>query len=105
MNLKTLAIAASAMTAVLAASAAYADPPRHARAYGWEARHEHHGHRSRPTVVYAPAPVYYAPAPLCYGPPPVYYVPPPVSYAPPAPVLYGHVPVAPGLRVSFGLRL
>ncbi len=97
MNWKALAIAAAAGTALLGASSAFADPPRHAPAYGWRAKH-HHPYRPRRVVVYAPAPVYYTPAPVVYAPPPVYY-------APPRPVLYGHIPVSPDLRVSFGLRL
>ncbi len=104
MNWKTLAIAAAAGTALLGATSAFADPPRHARAYGWHAKH-HHQHRQRPVVIYAPAPVYYAPAPVYYPPPPVYYAPPRPRAVMPGPVLYGHIPVSPDLRVSFGLRL
>ncbi|MCC7047593.1 MAG: hypothetical protein IT562_12850 [Alphaproteobacteria bacterium] len=97
MNWKLFAVAAVTGTSLLGAVPAFADPPRHARAYGWHAKHPHH--RPRPVVVYAPPPVYYAPAPVYYAPPRVIYVPPP------RPVIYGHIPVTPDLRVSIGLRL
>jgi len=97
MNWKKLAIAAAAGTALLGASSAFANPPHWAPAYGWHAKHRHH-YQPRPVVIYAPAPVYYAP-------PPVYYVAPPPRVVLPGPVIYGQVPVSPGVRVSFGMRL
>ena len=95
MNWNKLAIAATAGAALLGVSPAFANPPHWAPAHGWHARHHHH---PRPVVIYAPAPVYYAP-------PQVYYAPPPPPVFVPGPVFYGRIPVAPGLRVSFGVRL
>ena len=97
MNLKKLTLAAAAGAAFLAAAPVLANPPHWAPAYGWHARHQHHFH-PRPVVIYAPAPVYY------YPPAPVYYAPPPRVVVP-GPVFYGRIPVTPGLRVSFGVRL
>ncbi len=98
MNLKTLAIATVAGTALLAASAAQAD---HARGYGYRHHDRHHvrHHRHVPHhVVVRPAPVYY------YAPQPVYYYPPqPVYHAPPRPVIYGTIPFG-DARVRIGLQ-
>lgn len=110
MNWKTLALAASAGTALLGAAPAFADPPGHARAHGWHAKQAHRA-PSRPVVIYRPAPVYPLPAPVYYAPPvvhvppPVIHVPPRVYYVEPRPVLYGQIPVSPHLGISFGLRL
>ncbi len=98
MNWNKLAVAAAAGIAMLGASPAFANPPHRAPAYGWHAQRHHHHHRPGPVVIYAPAPVYYLPAP-------VYYAPPPPQVVLPGPVIYGQVPVSPGLRVNFGLRL
>ena len=90
MNLKKLALAAAAGTTLLAAAPAFANPPHWAPAYGWHAKHHHH-HRPPPVVIYVPAPMYYAP--------------PQPQVVLPGPVFYGQVPVSPGVRVSFGVRL
>jgi hypothetical protein len=100
MKATTLALALAAGTTLLAASPAFADPGRGAPAYGWRANHHHPRHFRAPAYVYVPA------RPVVVVPPPVVYAPPlPMIYAPPAPVIYGRVPVAPGVRVSFGVRL
>ena len=91
MNLKKLTLTAAADAALLAAAPVFANPPHWAPAYGW------HRHHPRPVLIYSPAPVYYQPAPVYYAPPP------PVVVS--APVIYGRIPVSPGLRVSFGVRL
>jgi hypothetical protein len=83
-NWKKLVVVATAGTALLGASSAFANPPNWAPAYGWHAKRHHH-YQSRPVVIYAPAPVYY--------------------YPPQRPVIYGHVPVTPALRIGFGIRL
>jgi hypothetical protein len=83
MNWKRLVVVATAGTALLGASSAFANPPHWAPAYGWQAKHHHF--RPRPVVIYVPAPVYY--------------------YPPPRPVVYGNVPVSPQLRIGFGIRL
>ena len=100
MKTRTLALALAAGTTLLAAAPAFADPGHWAPAYGWRAKH----HQPR---YYYPAPAYvYVPArPVVVAPPPVVYAPPPVVYAPPAPVIYGHIPVRPGVSVNFGVRL
>lgn len=83
MNWKKLALAAATGTAMLGASSAFANPPHWAPAYGWHPKHHHY--RQRPVVIYVPAPVYY--------------------YPPQRPVIYGHVPVNPAVRIGFGIRL
>ena len=92
MNLKRLALTAAAGTSLLAAAPAFADPPHWAPAYGWRA-HNHYPHYYR-----APAYVYYPARPVVVAPPPAYY------YTP-APVLYGQIPVSPGVRIGFRVRL
>jgi len=105
MNAKKIAIALAAGGTLLAATPAFADPPRHwdhrAPAHGWRAKHHHHHPHYRGTAY-----VYYPARPVVVLPPPriVYAPPPPVYYAPPAPVLYGHIPVGPHAGVSFGVR-
>ena len=97
MNAKKIVLAAAAGASLLAALPA--------SAHGWEYRHRPYYYRPAPPVVYVPArPVVVAPPPVAV-PAPVYYQPAPVYYAPPAPVIYGRIPVAPGLHVSFGFRL
>jgi hypothetical protein len=99
MNAKKIAIALAAGGTLLAAAPAFATPPHWAPAHGWRAKHHHHHHYRGAAYVYYPArPVVVLPPRVVYAPPP------PVYYAPPAPVLYGHVPVGPNARVSFGVR-
>jgi hypothetical protein len=90
-TIRPLAVA-GAIAAFLGAStlptAALADPPPWAKAYGW---HKHHHHEDEdddgPRAVYAPPPVVYA-------------APPPVVYAPPPVVAY---PVAPSVNITIPL--
>jgi hypothetical protein len=101
MKARNLALVLAAGTSLLAAAPAFADPPHWAPAHGWRAKqHRPHFYPYRvPAYVYAPA------RPVVVVSPPVVYAPPPrVIYAPAAPVIYGQVPVAPGMRVSFGVR-
>lgn len=102
MDLKKLALAAAAGTALLAAAPAFAHAPGWAPAYGWRAA------PPRPHYVYrAPAYVYLPARPVYLRPPaPVYYArPAPVYYAPPAPVFYGKIPLSPGVQIGFRVRL
>lgn len=100
MNARKIALVLAAGTTLLAAAPAFADPPRWAPAHGWSAKHH------RPQYDYrAPAHVVVPARPIVVAPPPVVYAPPPVVYVPPAPVLYGHIPVRPGVSVNFGLHL
>ena len=100
MNAKRIALALAAGSTLLVAAPVFADPPHWAPAHGWRARHDHPHYYYR-----APAYVYYPARPVVIAPPPVVYAPPPVYYAPPAPVIYGHIPVRPGVAVNFGVRL
>jgi hypothetical protein len=84
--LKKLLITAAALgfaaVTVVFSTAALAQPPYWAPAYGWRAQ------------AYAPVPYYYRPRPVYVVPAPrVYYAPPPAMYYP-APV-YRPVPVYP----------
>jgi hypothetical protein len=102
--LKKILLALGSTAALGLSTAALADPPYWAPAYGWHAHayeHWHHHHRG---YSYAPAPVVVVPAPRV-----VYAPPPPVAYpyyaAPvvvrPAPVY----PAAPGVSIRFNLPL
>jgi len=95
MNFRKIALGLATGAALLATAPAFAHD------HGWRARpYPYYSHYYR-----APAYVYYPARPVVVAPPPVAYLPAPAYYAPPAPVIYGTVPVARGLRVNFGLRL
>jgi hypothetical protein len=83
MNLKKLALAVAAGSALLAAVPAFAHPEAR---HGWRAGHHHH----YPHYYYPPSYVYYPPRPV-------------VIY--PDPAIYGRIPVGPGVRVGFRIRL
>lgn len=99
------ALAAFAGTALLATSGAFADDGnRWGHGHGYRASVKH-GHAYYPQRYYRYAParvVVVHPAPRYYYD----YVPPrpAVVYRAPAAVVYAHVPVAPDLHVSFGMR-
>ncbi|HTP63693.1 MAG TPA: hypothetical protein VMJ14_16610 [Burkholderiales bacterium] len=93
MNARKIALGLATGAALLAAAPAFAHD------FGWRAR------PYSPHYYRAPAYAYYPARPVVVAPPPVVYAPAPVYYAPPAPVVYGTVPIAPGFRVNFGIRL
>ena len=102
MEMKRLARAVVAGSALLAASGAYARDD-HRRGYGPQAHFDdrHHGHRH---FRHAPRFVYrQAPPPYYYAPEPVYYPPQPVYYAPPRPVIYGSLPLG-DTRLRIGVQ-
>jgi len=92
MNTKKIALALVAGTALLAAAPAFAD--------GWRGHlyHPHHTYR-------APVYVYYPVRPVFVAPPPYYYAPPAPRVVYPAPVVYGSIPVGPGVQIGFRARL
>lgn len=106
MQLKRLALAALATTAVLASAPALAD--RGDRHDGWHKdQHKHHHkhhfrhHDQRPNVGYYH---YYPAQPVVVAPPPrVVYAPPAMVYHP-APVYYPPV-ASPGVSIRFDLPL
>jgi hypothetical protein len=86
MNLKRLALAAAAGSTLFAAAPAFANPPHWAPAHGWRDHHRHYYYyRPQRVVVVPPAPYYY--------------------YPPAAPVIYGQIPIRPGVQVGFRVRL
>ena len=87
MKARRIALGLAAGAALMAAA------PVFAHEYGWRARHYH------PHYYPAPAYVYYPARPVVVLPPPYYY------YPPAAPVIYGQVPISPGVRVNFRVRL
>ena len=94
MNIKKIALATAAGTALLTAAPVFADPPYWAPAHGWRAKHHQPHYYRAPAYVYYPAvPVYVAP------PPPVIY------YPPPRPVIYGRIPVSHGVQIGFRVGL
>ena len=116
-----LSVAAFAAFAVLAPTAAHADPEWR-RGGPWR-EHEWHGDRDgwregghdrgwgwRPPFVVvspravAPPPVYYAPPPVYYAPPPVYYAPP-VAYVPSPQRYYAPAPVYAPPSLSLGVNI
>jgi hypothetical protein len=96
MNLKKIALAAAAGSALLAAAPAFADPH-------WGRGHDRgwHGRPYYPHYYRAPAYYYVPPRPVIVAPPAYVYAPP--IYAP-APGIYGQVPLGPDVRVNFGVR-
>jgi len=107
MNLKKIALAAAAGTALLAAVPAFATPPHWAPANGWRARHypsHYYYHYRTPAYVVAPRPVIVVPPPYSYAPvAPVVYAPRPVVVRP-APVIYGNIPIGSNAAIGFGVR-
>jgi hypothetical protein len=105
MKARTIALALAAGTTLLTAAPAFAQPPHHAPAYGWRAKHYHPHYYRAPAYVYYPArPVVVVPAPYYYPPRPVVYYPPRPVVVPAAPVLYGNIPVSPNVNIGFGVR-
>jgi len=89
--LKKILIAAAGLGI---SSAALADPPHWAPAYGWRAHHRYY---------VAPRPVYVVPAPrIVYAPPPPVVYP---YYAAPVVVRPAPVYAAPGVSVRFSFPL
>jgi hypothetical protein len=107
--LKKILLAVGSTAALGLSTAALANPPYWAPAYGWhEHEYEHWHHHHRGYYYYAPAPVVVVPAPrVVYAPPPPVaypYYAAPVAVAP-APAAVIAAPIAPGVSIRLRFPL
>jgi len=100
---KKTALAAFAGTALLATSGAFANDEHRRGPWNGNRAHAQYGHPYYPQQHYRYAPRRVV---LIHPAPRYYYVPPrpAVVYRVPARAVYAQVPVAPDLRVSFGMH-